>query len=52
MTKEELKAKIAEYEKDAFLLAMKDHWSSDDFVRDRQIFDKIQELKKQLKEME
>lgn len=48
MTKEEIKKKIEELEKQAFYLDMKDHWNQADFDESRRLNTEIELLKKEL----
>ena len=46
MAREEMIKKIDELETERFYLKMKDHWSSNDFEHDRELYYQIRELKK------
>lgn len=48
MAREEIIKKIDNLETERFYLKMKDHWSSNDFEYDRELYYQIRELKKTL----
>lgn len=48
MTRTEILNKIDELENKAFLLAMKDHWTREDFARDTELHTEIRALKEML----
>ena len=48
MAREEIIKKIDNLETEQFYLKMKDHWSSNDFDYDRELYYQIRELKKAL----
>lgn len=48
MAREEIIKKIDNLETERFYLKMKDHWSSNDFDYDRELYYQIRELKKAL----
>ena len=52
MERKELQKTIADLEDTEFMLQMKDHWNAWDFARDRELNEKIKELKEELKNME
>lgn len=51
MTREQIEAKIEDLKESIFILAMDDHWSRDDYDRDRKMHSELRELEKQLAEM-
>ena len=49
MTERELKLKeLDNLEEELFVLQMKDHWSSDDYWEDRELRNKINQLRKEV----
>ena len=40
--------RLYELEREKFYLSMKDHWSYEDYKRNRELFDEIQKLKAEL----
>lgn len=50
MTKNEIAARLEELDNMRFILAMKDHWERDDYVRDSNMYLEELELKKMLEE--
>lgn len=50
-TKAELEMELKAWKTKKFMLAMKDHWSFEDYKKDREMFNKITELEKRLAEM-
>ena len=45
MTKQE---ELEKLETEEFMLKMKDHWSNEDFEYDRQLYNKIKQLKEEI----
>ena len=52
MTIKEIKEEIKEVENQLFYLAMKDYWDSSDYEDERELIEKKNKLKAQLKELE
>ena len=52
MTNEELKEKLAYWERKQFMNQMCDHWSAEDFALDRECTKNIREIKALLEEEE
>lgn len=52
MTIEEIKEEIENIENQLFYLAMKDCWDSSDYEDERELIEKKNKLKEQLKELE
>lgn len=50
-TKTELEMELKALKTEKFMLAMNDHWSMEDYKKDREMFNKIRELEKRLAEM-
>ena len=50
MSKEEIEAKIKQYQSDQFLLMMKDTWTGEDFAQDIWYDNQIKKLNKELEE--
>ena len=51
MTKMEIEKKINEIEDRRFLLAMKDHWTREDFRWDDKMYAEIKNLRKELQKL-
>ena len=51
MMKSEIEKRIEELEDKRFYLAMKDRWDRDDYAVDRQWFNELLKLKKELAQM-
>lgn len=52
MIKEELREKLAYWERKQFMNQMNDHWDAEDFALDRECAKNIQKIKTLLKEAE
>ena len=50
MNKEEMKDKLEDLKAQRFMLAMNDHWSTDDYEKDRELTKQIKELREQLEQ--
>ena len=52
MSIKEIKEEIENIENELFYLAMKDNWDSNDYKDERELIEKKNKLKEQLKELE
>lgn len=48
---DELLKKLKVLNDERFMLAMDDHWATDDYIEDRRLIEEIKKVKKQLKEL-
>lgn len=51
MSREDIEEKIKNLESSQFFLAMKDHWSSNDFSKDNYYTSEIRKLRQELEDM-
>lgn len=51
MSREDIEKKIKNLESSQFFLAMKDHWSPNDFSKDNHYTSEIRRLKQELEDM-